>query len=60
MLIVQMSLDENYTTSMQSPDQDLGQNLCQVRNREVVYPLNLRQYPQYEYGRSHSCTSSFL
>ena len=37
MLLVQMSLDKNYAASMQSPDQNMGHKLCQVRNREVAH-----------------------
>jgi hypothetical protein len=48
MLIVQMSLNKNYATSMQSSDRDLGQKLCQVRNREVAYSCtHTVAYPQY-------------
>ena len=36
-----MSSNENYATSTQSPDQDLGQKLCQVRNREVSIPTKV-------------------
>ena len=44
MLIVQMSFNKKIATSMQSPDQDLGQKLCQVRNREVAYTVRLHNH----------------